>query len=135
MDLFRTDSDTQMYSCSSTLIFFIDWDFSLGHMSMDLSSVLATLLSPVFPSVTGTSIQVASPQGCIPGLAGPKPSGPLNYPGQQLQARSNQSVSFGPFVFPPSPLDFFSGRFYPGGWWPLLHVPPRMIQSGLSVPG
>ena len=73
-----------MYSCSSPLGFFIDWDFSLGHMSMDLSSVFAAPSSPVVPLVTGTSIQVASPQGCIPSLAGPEPSGPLSYSGQQL---------------------------------------------------
>ena len=64
--------------------FLIDWDFSLGHMSMDLPSVLAALSSPMVPSVTRTSTQVASPHGCIPGLAGPEPSGPLIYPGQHL---------------------------------------------------
>ena len=73
-----------MYLCSSALIFFIDWDFSLGHMSMDMPSVLAALSSPMVSSVTGTGIQVASPQGCTPGLAGPEPSGPLNYPGPHL---------------------------------------------------
>ena len=84
---FQTDSDTQMYLCSSALIFFIDWDFSLGDMSMDLSnlsSVLAALSSPMVPSVTGTINQVASPQGCTPGLAGPEPSGLLNNPRQNL---------------------------------------------------
>ena len=75
-----------MSLCSSALIFFIDWDSSLGHMSMDLPIVLAALSSPVVPSVTGTSIQVASPQGCTPGLAGPEPSGTLIYAGQHLQA-------------------------------------------------
>ena len=74
-----------MYLYSSALIFFIDWDFSLGHMSMDLSSVLAALFSPMAPSFTGTNIQVASPQGCTPGLASLPPSGPLNYPGQHLR--------------------------------------------------
>ena len=73
-----------MYLCSSALLFFIDWDFSLGHMSMDLSSVLAALSSPMVPSVTGTINQVASPHGCLPGLAGPEPSGPLINPGQHL---------------------------------------------------
>ena len=53
-------------------------------MRMDLPSVLAARSSPVVPSVTGTSIQVASPQDCTPGLASPEPSGPLNYPGQHL---------------------------------------------------
>ena len=75
-----------MYLCSSALISFIDWVFSLGHMSMDLSSVLAALSSPIVPWVTGTSIQVASPQGCGPGLESPEPSGPPNYPGQHLHA-------------------------------------------------
>ena len=65
-------------------IFFIHWHFSLGHMSMDLPSVLAALSSPMVPSVTGTSIQVVFPQSCIPGLAGPEPSGPLIYPGHHL---------------------------------------------------
>ena len=73
-----------MYLCSSALTFFIDWDFSLGYMSMDLSSVLAALTSPMVPSVTGTNNQVASPHGCLPGLAGPEPSGPLINPGQHL---------------------------------------------------
>ena len=41
-----------MYSCSSTLVFYIDWHFSPGHMSMDLSSVLAALSSHGVPSVT-----------------------------------------------------------------------------------
>ena len=74
-----------MYLCSSALIFYIDWDFSLGHMSMDLSSVLAALSSRGVSSVTGTNIQVASPQGCTPGLAGPEPSGTFIHPGQHLQ--------------------------------------------------
>ena len=73
-----------MYLCSSALIFFIDWDFFLGHMSMDLSSVLTALSSPMVPLVSRTINQVASPHGCIPGLAGPEPSGLLNYPGQHL---------------------------------------------------
>ena len=81
---FQTDSDTQMYLSSSALMFFRDWDFSLGHMSMDLSSVLAALSSSMVPSVTGTNNQVASPHGCFLGLAGPEPSGPLIYPGQHL---------------------------------------------------
>ena len=53
---FKIDSDTQMYLCSSALIFWVDWDFSLGHMSMDLSSVLAALSSHGVPSVTGINI-------------------------------------------------------------------------------
>ena len=73
-----------MYLCSSALIFFIDWDFSLGHMSMNLSSVLAALSSPMVPSGTGTNNQLASLHGCIPGSAGPEPSGPLINPGQHL---------------------------------------------------
>ena len=74
-----------MYLRSVALIFFIDWDFSLGHMSMNLSSFLAALSSPMVSSVTGTTNQVASPHGCILGLPGPEPSGVLNYPGQHLQ--------------------------------------------------
>ena len=73
-----------MYLCSSASIFFIDWDFSLGHMSMDLSSVLAALTSPMVPSVTGTNNQVASPHGCLRGLASPEASGPLFNLGQHL---------------------------------------------------
>ena len=76
-----------MYLCSSALIFFINWVFSLGHMSMDLSSVLTALSSPMVPSVTGTNNQVASPHGCLLGLAGCEPSGPLINPGQHLQNR------------------------------------------------
>ena len=77
-----------MYLCSPALIFFIDWDFSLGHMSMNvsnLSSVPAALSSPMVPSITGTINQVAFPQGCTPGLAGPEPSDLLNNPGQNLR--------------------------------------------------
>ena len=48
----------------------------MGHTSMDLSSVLAALISHGFPSVTGNTIQVASPQGCTPGLAGHEPPAP-----------------------------------------------------------
>ena len=81
---FQTDSDTQMNLCSSASIFFIDCVFPLGHMSMDLPSVLAALSSHRVPSVTGTSIQVASPHACTPGLAGPEPSGPLIHPEQHL---------------------------------------------------
>ena len=73
-----------MYLCSSALVFYIDWDFSLGHMSMDLSGVLAALSSHGVASATGTNIQVASPQGCTPGLAGPEPSGTFIHPGQHL---------------------------------------------------
>ena len=67
-----------MYLSSSAFIFYIDRDSSLGHMSMDLSRVLATISSHGIPSVTGTNIQVASPQGCTPGLACPEPSGTLH---------------------------------------------------------
>ena len=84
---FQTDSDTQMYLSSSALIFFIDRDFSLGHMSMDLSSVLAALSSPMVPSVSGIINQVVSPHSCLAGLAGPEPSGPLINPGPHLQPR------------------------------------------------
>ena len=83
-----------MYLCSSALIFFIDWDFSLGHMSMDLPSVLAALSSPMVPSVTGTSIQVAFPHGCTPGLAGPEPSGPPMYQGQRLRPNPTLTGSY-----------------------------------------
>ena len=53
-------------------------------MNMDLSSVLAALTSHGVPSVTGTTIQVASPQGCTPGVAGAEPSGPFIHPGQHF---------------------------------------------------
>ena len=43
---------------------------------MDLSSVLDALSCHGVPSVTRTNTQVASPQGCTPGLAGPEPSAP-----------------------------------------------------------
>ena len=62
----------------------MDWDFSLVHMTMDVSSVLAALSSRGAPSVTGTNIQVATPQGCTPGLANPEPSGAFIHPGQYL---------------------------------------------------
>ena len=83
---FQIGSDTQMYLCSSALIFFTDWDFSLGHMSMDLSNLLAVLSSHGVPSVTGTKIEVASPQGCSLGLASPDPSGNFIEPGQHLHS-------------------------------------------------
>ena len=73
-----------MYLWSSALIFYIDSDFPLGHMSMDVSSVLAALSSHGVPWVTGTNIQVASPRGCTPGLAGSEPSGTFIHPGQHL---------------------------------------------------
>ena len=76
-----------MYLCSSALFFYIDWEFSLGHMSMDLSSVLAALSSHGVPSVSATNSQVATPQGCSPGLAGPQPSGTFIHPGQHLHGR------------------------------------------------
>ena len=72
----KIDSDTQMHLWSSTLTFFIDWDFALGHLSMDSCSVIAALSSHGVTSVTGTNIQAASPQGCTPGLAGPEPLAP-----------------------------------------------------------
>ena len=68
-----------MHLVSSALLFHVDWDFPLGHMSMDLSSVLDALTSSRVSSVTGTTIQMASPQGCTPGLAGPEPSGTSNH--------------------------------------------------------
>ena len=75
--------------------------FSLGHMSMDLSSVRVALFSHGVPSVTGTNIQVASPQGCTPGLAGPEPSGTFIHPRQHLQG----SRGYQAFVFAgPTPL-------------------------------
>ena len=64
---FKIDSDTQMYLWSSALIFYIDSDFSLRHMSMDVSSVLAALSSHGVPWVTGANVQVASPRGCTLG--------------------------------------------------------------------
>ena len=63
---------------------FFDWDFSLGPMSMDLSSVLAALSSHGVLLVTGTNIQVASLQACTPGLGGPEPSGTFIQPGHHL---------------------------------------------------
>ena len=77
-----------MYLCSSALICYIDSDFSLRHVSMDLSSVLAAVSFHGVPSVTETNIQVASPQGCTPDLAGPEPSGTFIHPGQHLHMRS-----------------------------------------------
>ena len=77
-------SDTQMYLCSSSLTFGIDWDVYLGHMSIDMSSVLAALSSDGVPSVTGTKIRVASPQVCTRGLAGSEPSGTFVHLGQHL---------------------------------------------------
>ena len=62
-------------------------------MSKDLSSVLAALSSHGVPSVTGTNIQVASLQGCTPGLAGPEPSGTFIQPGKYLHgSRGYQNV-------------------------------------------
>ena len=89
-----------MYLCSSALIFFIDWDFSLLHMSMDLSSVLAALNSPMVPSGTGTNNQLASPHGCLSGLDGPEPSGPLINPGQHLQLQVSARGQLGPWGVP-----------------------------------
>ena len=65
-----------MYSVSSAFIFYAQWAFSLGNMSMDLCSVLAALTPIGVPSVTGTPIQVASLQGWTPGLGSPESSGP-----------------------------------------------------------
>ena len=78
-----------MYLCSSALIFYIDSYFSLGHMSMDMSRVLAALSFCRVPSVTATNIQVASPQGCTPRLASPEHSGTFIQPGQHLHANRN----------------------------------------------
>ena len=89
---FQTGSDFQRYLGSSASNLFIDWDFSLGHMSMDLPSVLAALSSPMGPWVTGTSIRVVSSQGCNPGLAGPEPSRPLIYPGLHLQSEGQEKA-------------------------------------------
>ena len=80
---FQIDSDTQMYLCSSALIFYIDSEFSLRHMTIGLSSVLAALSSHGVLLVTGTNIQVA-PQGCTPGQAGPERSGTFSHPKQHL---------------------------------------------------
>ena len=54
-------------------------------MCTDFSSVLAALTSHGAPSVTGTTIEVASPQGCTAGLAGPERSCTFNHPEQHLQ--------------------------------------------------
>ena len=81
---FQTDSDTEMYLVSSALTFYVDWDFLLGQMSMDVSSVLAALSSHEVLSVTGTKFQVAFPQGCTPGVAGHEPCGSFIHPGQHL---------------------------------------------------
>ena len=81
---FMIDSDTQMYLCESSLSFLIDWNFPLGHMSMDLCSVLTALFSHGVPFVTGSNIQVASPQGCTPGPAGPERSVTFIHPGQHV---------------------------------------------------
>ena len=90
---FNTDSDHKIHLCSSALIFYVDWDFSLGHMSMDLSSVLAALSSHGVPSVNGTNMQVASPQGYDPVLAGIEPSHIFIHPGQQLHTLATQKRS------------------------------------------
>ena len=66
-------TDTQMYLCSSAFFPYIDCNFSVGHISMDLSSVLAALSSNGVSAVTGTNIHVASRQGCTLGIAGPEP--------------------------------------------------------------
>ena len=68
-------------------MFYIDWDFFLGPMSMDLPSVLAALSSQGVPSVTGTNIQVASLEGCYPSLAHPEPSSTFIHPGQHLHTQ------------------------------------------------
>ena len=73
-----------MFLVSSALRFYVDWDFFLRHMSMDLSSGVAALSSHGVPSVTKTTIQVASPQGFTADLASPELSGPFNHPGQYL---------------------------------------------------
>ena len=82
---FKTYSGNRLHLLSSELIFYAEWNFSLGLMSMDLSSVPAAFTSHGLPSVTGTTIEVASPQACTPGLAGLEPSGTFIHPGQHLQ--------------------------------------------------
>ena len=65
-----------MYLVSSASFCYANVNFSSGHMSMDLSSVLATFTSHGVPPVTGTTIQVASPQGYTAVLAGLSPAAP-----------------------------------------------------------
>ena len=66
---FLTASDAQVNLLSPALILYVDWGFSPGHMSMDLSSVLAALTLNGVPSVAARTIQMASPQGCTSGPA------------------------------------------------------------------
>ena len=75
---------------------------------MDLSSFHAALSSRGVPSVTGTSIQAASLQGCIPGLANPEPSGTIIHPGQHLQFPAAAHVSES-----DAPLEDLMGRMNP----------------------
>ena len=59
----------------SALIYYADCNFSLGQICLDLSSGLPGLTSAQVTLVSRTTIHVASPQGCTPGLAGLEPSG------------------------------------------------------------
>ena len=73
-----------MYLVASTFIFYIDWEFSLPHMSKDVSSFLHALSSHGVPSVNKITILVKLPQGSTLDLAGPEPSAPFIDPGQHL---------------------------------------------------
>ena len=67
--------------------------FSPGHMSMYLSSLLAAFSFHRVPLATGTNIQVASLQGCTPGLAGSEPSGTFIHQGKHLYAAYSFTVA------------------------------------------
>ena len=57
-------------------------------ISMDLASVVAALASVgvrVSGSAPNSSVQVDSSRACLPGLAGPEPSGTIHELGQHFQ--------------------------------------------------
>ena len=94
----KIDSETQMYLYSSSLSASMDGDFSLGDMSMELSSVLAAPCSHGVPWVTRTNMVVVAPQGCTLGPAGPEPSGTFIHPRQHLHGSTGYLN-----VVPPGP--------------------------------
>ena len=58
---------------------------------MDLASVVAALASVgvrVSGSAPNSSVQVDSSRACLPGLAGPEPSGTIHDLGQHFQCRT-----------------------------------------------
>ena len=123
-DLYKSlkiDADTQLYFCSSALTFYMDWDFSLGHISRNLSSVLADLSSHGVPFVTGTNIQIASPTGCIPGLAGPEPSGTFTHLRHDLH--QPKTVPVGCMCAQPNSVCFLT--FHPSKNGLLSQTPQR----------